>query len=141
MLIALLVTTYSTPPPYATTASVADRTRISVAVASYVHDPSGSNKFKSLDVEIGATAIDWPYALADWKSADGKRSGQVLFFHICDDWGVAAVSLTTPLTLDELTHSVGRMTKDTGSQLISKLNELEGQRIAFLKPATPVQGC
>ena len=140
MLIALLVTTYATPPPYATTASVEDRTRMSVAVASYIHDPSESNMFKSSAVEIGATAIDWPYALADWKSADGKRTGQVLFFHICGDWGVAVVSLR-PLTLDELTHSAGRMTKDKGSQLISKLDELEGQRIAYLKPAEPIQGC
>lgn len=141
MLVALLLTTHSTPPPYAITASVEDRTRMSVAVASYIHDPSESNMFKSSAVEIGATAIDWPYALADWKSADGTRSGQVLFFHICDAWNVATVSMMRQITLDELTHSIGRMTRDKGKQLISKLDELGGQRIAFLKPATPVQGC
>ena len=132
---------YPTPPPFAYTASVADRTRMSVEVASYIHDPGVPNAFKSTSVEIGATAIDWPFALADWRSADGKRHGQVSFFHMCDSWNVGAVSVNRPLTVTELTHSYGRMSEDKAAQLISKLDRLEVQQLTFLKPAKPIQGC
>ena len=141
MLIVLLLTTYWTPPPYVYTATVADRRHMSVEVASYIHDPSESNRFGTLSVEIGAAAIDWPFALADWRSADGKRRGQVSFVYICDHWNVSAVSVTKPMTVSEIIHGFGKTPRDKAMQLISKLNRLEGLQIAFLEPATPVQGC
>ena len=40
-------------------------------------------------VEIGGGYVEGGWAVASWRSADGKRRGQAVFFHLCDHWNLA----------------------------------------------------
>lgn len=42
-------------------------------------------------VEIGSGFIEGERAVASWRSPDGKRRGQALFFYACDHWNLAEV--------------------------------------------------
>lgn len=40
-------------------------------------------------VEIGGGYVEGGWAVASWRSVDGKRRGQAVFFYICDHWNLA----------------------------------------------------
>jgi hypothetical protein len=139
-------------------ASDTDRRQMSVDVATYLHDPyhvdndhprafGGSTK-----IEIGAVDVEEQtfhvqglehydrYALADWRSRDGKHWGQVSFYYTCDHWGLSAITIGHRMTLAQLLGMPEERTT-TAAKLIAELPNLEQQRFAFIPPSQPENGC
>lgn len=130
-------------PAVARLATVHERAELSVTIASYLHnrDYGKSNPFGTGAVEVGAAVIESRFALADWKSADGKEQGQVVFFYACDSWNVGKVT-RSPFQAQDLTgHYQGDLTKEDAAKLVAELKWAEGQSIGYLKPAKPTTGC
>lgn len=115
-------------------ATIQDRARMAQEIADDVHYDGKSNVFKTDAVELGAAAIEGNTALADWRSADRTKHGQVYFFYICDHWNVGKVSIGRPLTARELeTNHYSAHAVDT-TKLIAELKKLESHGIAYLNP-------
>jgi len=135
MLVAIFIS-----PANATLASIQDRMRMSVSIADYIHD-SLSNSFKTDDVELGPAAVERNFALADWRSADGKLHGQVSFFYLCDHWNVGQVSTGRPLRAQDLiappksVRQIGSIPAKIASKLAAELAQLELRHVTYLKPA------
>jgi hypothetical protein len=128
-------------------ASDADRKGMSVEIATYIynpyHDERHPNAFGgSTRIEIGAADIEESphgrYALADWRSADGKRWGQVGFLYACDHWSIGPITVDRHMTQRELA-AWGQ--EKTATKLIAGLDQLEQQHIAFVPPSQPTNGC
>jgi hypothetical protein len=138
-------------PANASQASIQDRMGMSQSVADYIHnrDYGKSNPFNTNTVEIGAAAIEahhsaeeyTRYALADWRSADGKVHGQVLFYYLCDHWNIEAVSSGRPFSAQGLIEQAKRLPAATASKLVDQVVQLEKLSIAYLKPAHPGFSC
>jgi hypothetical protein len=138
-------------PANAEQASLQDRLGMSASVADYIHDHDygKSNPFQTDAVEIGAAAIEahhsaeeyTRYALADWRSADGKGHGQVLFSYLCDHWNIEAVSIGRPFSAQRLVEEAKRLPAATASKLVAQVVQLEKLNIAYLKPAHPGISC
>ena len=114
-------------------ASSANRSLLAASIADYVRngDAGKPGFFGANAVEAGAAAIEMPWSLADWRSADGAAHGQVLFLHICDQWNVAAIS-TKAFTKDHLV-SAG-VAPAVAAKLIADLSTFEVQKIRYAKP-------
>ena len=139
-------------------ASTKDRSEMSVEVATYLHDPyhDGSdhpNAFGgSTKIEIGAVDVEeghfklsgydvgYRYALADWRSADGKRWGQVAFRYECDHWNIGPIAVGRRMTVADLI-AMTRENKNEATKLIADLQPLEERHIAFMPPSQPANGC
>lgn len=127
-------------PASAKTASAQERVQLSVAMADAINDGhSAKSPFFSgaKSVEIGAATVDHPWALADWRSTDGKTHGQVLFRYLCDHWNVWSV--TSTLTPAQLGHH--GVPKSIATTMVADLSALEAQHFAYLGPARPGVTC
>jgi len=123
-------------------ASVETRVRLSETVASYIHDYPKSNGFQTNLVEIGAAATDGQFALADWRSVDGKPHGQVAFYYLCDHWNLGKISMGSPLSVQDLVGvGFSAVPRAVASKLVSDLRALEVEHIAYLKPAKATGSC
>ncbi len=117
---------------------------MSQSVADYIHDGffKGVGAFKGTrSVEIGAAVIEWPGALADWRSSDGKSYGQVAFYYMCDHWNVLRVSNELPLRAEQFSFPLRGVTKTAAKKLVVDLGRLDTKHIAYLKPARWQMGC
>lgn len=128
-------------------ASDSERKAMSVQLANYVHDPYGYDSHPhafggSGKAEIGTAAVEGHYALADWRSLDGKHWGQIAFFYMCDHWNVAEVTNDRRIRAKELAaiRSVAPGESATPN-LVAEVRELEGRHVAFLRPSRPFRGC
>lgn len=131
MLIAVFIA-----PAYATQASLQDRTRMSISIADYIVDVGKPNPFKTDLVELGAATIEEHWALADWKSSDGKVHGRVLFYHLCDHWNVGKVVTAQGLRArDFVGQGIPGLPSETAAKLVAELSQLENQYLVYLKPA------
>ena len=143
ILITALLLVVTTVPALADKASVEDREYISASISNCIHrrDPGCSpNPFKTNSVEVGATVEIQMIALADWKSTDGTKHGQVfLSTKGCQLWYVGLVSIERALRPEELTASMGgylsepRLTKQVAKELVDELAQIEAQNIAYLR--------
>jgi hypothetical protein len=130
-------------------ASVSDRTDMAVEIATdirYYQKAGLPNPFRTKAVELGPTAVEdgksaGSLALADWRSADGKTHGQVLFYGMCG-WHVGSVSVGHRLAANDAKVFSGFLVsaKDF-SKLAADLAALEPQHVAYLNPAPPETGC
>src|SRR5579864_186720 len=138
-LTAAIIVMMSTWPAVARLATVRERTELSIMIASYLHnrDYGKSNPFKTDAVEIGAAVIESHFALADWKSADGKEHGQVVFFYLCDSWNVGKVTESAFRAQDLTGRYLGDLPQEDAAKLIAELKWAEGQGVSYLKPAQP----
>lgn len=142
--LALLVLVISTSPAAAHKASIDDRKSMSASISNCIHDRDFGcvpNPFKTNSVNIGAAVIVDDYlALADWRSTDGTRSGQVALWTMgCQIWNVGRVSIGRALRQDELLNVIGhspvkpRSTSRTATELVDELAQVEAQKIAYLR--------
>jgi|SRR5579872_719021 len=141
VIIGLVLVVGSISPCHAAEASVQDRIGLSVSISDYIRDikyENTSNLFRTTTVEIGATVIEDSSALADWRSADGKKHGQVFFYHMCEHWWVEAVSVGRALSAHEI---AGRIPAAAATRLVAELANVEDQPVAYLKPARPGGTC
>ena len=140
--VSFLLVLLTISPTNAAQASVQDRERFSIVIASYIRDLGKSNEFETKFVELGATVVEGNSALADWKSEDGKLYGQVSFFYLCDGWNVGKVVLARHLRAQDLKgHSLGNVPETVALKLVEELKELEKQNVAYLKPGRAELGC
>jgi hypothetical protein len=133
-------------PVAAKQAADRDRIAMSVEVANYIHDPYGvgshPNAFGgSSKIEIGSAAIEWPYALADWRSTDGKYRGQIAFWYMCDHWNVGPITIGRRMSPKELVAMRPGDKEPVPAALIAELQKLEARHVAFIQPAHPTKGC
>lgn len=122
---------------YAATASARDVGRLGVAIATGIRD-NGPATFGTRFVELGAAAIERPWALADWRSIDRTTHGQVLFVYRCDQWNVR-VATTKPLSRDQL--AAQGVPSTTTAQLIADLSALEHRGVSYVKVGQASVGC
>jgi hypothetical protein len=147
IVVLVMLVVVSISPANAARASVKDRMRMSVSISDYIHyhDRGKSNAFKTDAVEVGAAAIEGQFALADWRSADGRARGQVLFFYVCDDWNVGAISTGRPLSIAMVRMQspflAAHLTEKIASKLAAEVTRLEVQHVAYLKPTHPRPTC
>ena len=86
-------------------------------------------------VEIGGGYVEESWAVASWRSVDGKRRGQALFFHICDHWNLAETKAGafTKSDLSRL-HRAQPLTPKIAAQLEADSIKLQRTRTAYLPP-------
>jgi hypothetical protein len=108
ILLCVLLGAVTISPVIAAQATVEQRLRMSVEIASYIRDFGKRNEFHTERVDLGPTAIEGNWALADWRSDDGKLHGQVSFAYICDHWNLEKVRLGMLLPCD---HTARRQQK------------------------------
>jgi hypothetical protein len=135
----LLLAAVCISPAYGAVASLGERTDISRSISAELSREyyKEANPFGTNAVEIGATviAVDFYHALADWRSADGKRHGQVfLTTKGCSLWYFDEVSVGKPLTAQELISPI--TPPKIATELVAELNKLEAEHVAYLKPVT-----
>jgi hypothetical protein len=124
---------------YAAQASTEERTRIAGAVADYIHDSGKANAFRSSVVELGATAIEWPWALAAWRSTDRTVHGEVLLKYMCDQWNVH--DLSTGILTQAQRLTLQGVPAAVATKLVADLEELAGTHVAYVKASRPRIGC
>ena len=138
-------------PATAKLATVEERQSISHSVSDCIRDHwERCADFKTTSVEIGATVeapeADW-LALADWKSSDGKKQGQVFLSTIgCGIWDVDLVSSGRSLTSKEIEAFLTRWpvvgppqrAKRAVLELTSELARIDARSVAYLRvPSGP----
>jgi hypothetical protein len=135
------------PPSMAKEASDRDREQMSIEIANYIHDPYGVESHPNAfggghRIAVGAAIVQGTYALADWRSADGKHWGQVAFFYMCDNWNIGPITNTRRMSVRELS-AMTRSAHDKAvpAKLIAELTVLENRRIALMPPSRPMRGC
>lgn len=132
----------SASPISAAQASIGDRIRMSEEIANYIHGSGRSNAFKAGAVELGPATVEGNFALADWRSADRKRHGQVSFFYACDHWNVGKISVGRPFQAKDLvSKDLSNVSLKTAAKLLADLKQLENQHVAYLKPAHDEGSC
>ena len=142
ILVCVLIAIVGVSPANTARATLLDRTRMSVEIAGYIRDVGKSNEFKTKFVELGAAAIEGNWALADWRSEDGKQRGQASFAYLCDHWNLEKVKIGHPLHAQDLVgHRLGGAPVAFAEKLVADLKLLETQHIAYLKPAHSEVGC
>lgn len=128
-------------------ATVAERSALSTQIANYVHyrDFGTVNPFGTASVELGTTAVYVDKegfaqeALADWRSEDRRRYGQVQFYYLCDHWNTGAVSSGRSLHASEM-GGIGT-SRQSFAGLIAELSRLEQRTVAFLPPVHFTSEC
>lgn len=142
---AVLLLIISTAPAFADKASVEDRMGMSGSISNCIHDRDygcSTNPFKTSSVEIGAAVFLLRYgvALADWKSTDGTKRGQVfLSTKGCQVWTVGPVSIERALRSDELSAYLGEhliwvpSPKQVATKLVDELAQLDARNVAYLR--------
>ena len=93
-------------------------------------------------VGIGSGYVEGSWAIASWRSADGKRRGQALFFHICDHWNLAETreGVFTRSDLSRL-HRVQPLTPQIAAQLEADSIKLQRIHTAYLRPSHRTPTC
>jgi hypothetical protein len=93
-------------------------------------------------VEIGGGYVEGSWAAASWRSADGKRRGQALFFHICDHWNLAETraGAFTKSYLSRL-HRAQPLTPQIAAQLGADSIKLQRTHTAYLPPSHRTPTC
>jgi hypothetical protein len=93
-------------------------------------------------VEIGGGYVEGSWAVASWRSVDGKRRGQALFFHICDHWNLAETreGAFTKSGLSRL-HRVQPLPPQIAAQLEADSIELQRIHTAYLPPSHRTPTC
>ena len=142
--VALIVVLIS--PAKGAQATVEERQSISHSISDCIRDRSERcAAFKTTSVKIGVTVesseADW-LALADWKSSDGKKAGQVfLSTKGCGIWDVDVVSFGRPLTSKEIYAFLTRWpvvsppqrAKRVTLELTSELARIDARSVAYLR--------
>ena len=84
-------------------------------------------------VEIGGGYVEGYWAIASWRSVDGKRRGQAVFFHVCDHWNLAETreGVFTKSDLSRL-HRVQPLTPQIAAQLEVDSIKLQRVHTAYL---------
>jgi hypothetical protein len=143
ILIGAIIFIISAWPTGARLATVRERVGLSVTIASYLHnrDYGKSNPFETGAVAVGAAVVESHFALADWKSADGKEKGQVDFFYACDSWNVGKVTKAQFRVQDLTGRRLGEVTREDAAKMIAELKWAERQGVGYLRPAKPTTTC
>jgi hypothetical protein len=122
---AAVLATLSARPAYGAQASAADRARMSLAIADYLHiygDKSGLPRFPWL----GWAVVERPWALAKWHSGESPVYGVVLFKYSGSVWNVEDVSKTIPAQKQHLIEQ--GVPASTAGKLVADLAELDAPR-------------
>ena len=140
--ICLLAAVAQTGIAPAKTASLQDRQQLAVAVANYINDAS-YRRVGTFDhskaIQLGAAAIEKPFAIARWRASTGNAAGEVAFRFMCGRWNVIGITNSAPWQPSALI-ALGA-SKGVASRLVSGLASQRTSVVAFLKPAHMVQGC
>jgi hypothetical protein len=121
-------------------ASIVERSWMAASIAGYIKDGDygrtrgRANPFQSNVVQIGAAVIEWPFAVADWRTLGGSVHGQVSFFYLCDHWNVGVVK-TRSIRSTELISSTApqTLTASTATALTAELAVAEASPVAYLR--------
>jgi hypothetical protein len=116
-------------------ASKSEQVEMGIAIATDIHD-NGTGGFRTRSVEIGPAMIEGPWALADWRSADGTENGQVLFRYICNNWNVWSV---TAGAFGARKLAQRGVPSGKATALLADLSQL--QHVAFTKVGPPGSTC
>jgi len=108
------------------------KAKVAREVSAYFHD-------KGIKVNVGAVAVQWPDAIANWQTPDKRVDGQALLRYLCDHWnfwnpGTGKVWTTADLIDKGLPRA-------KATQLIADLHYLTGlaPKYEAYEPAPP--GC
>lgn len=95
-----------------------------------------ANDSKLGSIEIGGGYVEGSGAVASWRSVDGKRRGQAVFFHLCDHWNLAETraGVFTKSDFSRL-HRVQPLTPQIAAQLEADSIKLQRIRTAYLPPS------
>lgn len=87
-------------------------------------------------VGIGGGYVEESWAIASWRSVDGKRRGQAVFFHMCDHWNLAETreGVFTRSDLSRL-HRAQPLTPQIAAQLEADSIKLQRIHTAYLRPS------
>jgi hypothetical protein len=101
-----------------------------------------ANDSKLGSVEIGGGYVEGSWAVASWRSVDGKRRGQAVFFHLCDHWNLAETraGVFTKSGLSRL-HRVQPLTPKIAAQLEADSIKLQRTHTAYLPPSRRTPTC
>ena len=93
-------------------------------------------------VEIGGGYVEGSWAVASWRSVDGKRRGQAVFFHLCDHWNLAETraGVFTKSDLSRL-HRAQPLTPRIAAQLEADSIKLQRTHSAYLPPSHRTPTC
>ncbi len=93
-------------------------------------------------VGIGGGYVEGAWAIASWRSVDGKRRGQALFFHICDHWNLAETreGVFTRSHLSRLDRAQP-LTPQIAARLEADSIELQRIHTAYLRPSHRTPTC
>lgn len=93
-------------------------------------------------VEIGGGYVEGSWAVASWRSADGKRRGQAAFFHRCDHWNLAETRVGAFTKADLLRlDRVQPLNPKIAAQLEADSIELQRAHTAYLPPSRRTPTC
>jgi hypothetical protein len=93
-------------------------------------------------VEIGGGYVEGSWAVASWRSVDGKRRGQAVFFHMCDHWNLAEAraGVFRKPYLSRL-HRVQPLTPQIAALLEADSLKLQRVHTAYLPPSHRTPAC
>jgi hypothetical protein len=93
-------------------------------------------------VEIGGGYVEGSWAVAAWRSADGKRHGQAVFYHLCDHWNLAETraGVFTKSHLSHL-HRVQPLTPQIAAMLEADSIKLQRTHTSYLPPSHRTPTC
>lgn len=147
---AALLVLASAPSVHIRHAAIDERRSISHSISDCIRDRyTECAAFKTDSVAIGpAVTYDYYLALADWRSIDGKRRGQVfLTTKGCGIWDVELVSMGRPLTSQAIGSFLNRGSssdaargKQAGIELTAALARIDAASVAYLR-VPPGQSC
>jgi hypothetical protein len=101
-----------------------------------------ANEAQLGSVEIGGGYVEGSWAIASWRSVDGKRRGQAVFYHMCDHWNLAQTKegTFTKSALSRL-HRAQPLTARIAAQLAADSTELQRTHTAYLPPSHRTPTC
>jgi hypothetical protein len=101
-----------------------------------------ANDSRLVSVEIGGGYVEESWAVASWRSVDGKRRGQAVFFHLCDHWNLAETKagVFTRSDLSRL-HRVQPLTPKIAALLEADSIKLQRAHTAYLPPSHRTPTC
>jgi len=93
-------------------------------------------------VEIGGGHVEGSWAVASWRSVDGKRRGQAVFFHMCDHWNLAEARAGVFMKSDLLRlHRAEPLTPQIAARLEADSLKLQRIHTAYLPPSHRTPTC
>lgn len=116
-------------------------------LVAFSRESANDSRLGSVDIGSGFVESDsaWSWAIATWRSGDGRRHGQALFFYMCDHWNLTEVTtgVFTKSQLLRVSYEMASMTVSPklAPKLAADSIELQHTRTAYLPPSRPTATC